>query len=51
MTKKDLIRSVAQDIDVDQKLVQVAVQKTLDTMLDTMSPQARSDVWDSCQEA
>ena len=37
MTKKDLIRSVAQDIDVDQKLVQVVVQKTLDTVLDTIA--------------
>lgn len=44
MTKKDLIRSVAQDIDVDQKLVQVVVQKTLDTVLDTIAKEGRAEL-------
>jgi nucleoid DNA-binding protein len=44
VTKKDLIRSVSQDADVDQKLVQVVVQKTLDMVLDTIAKEGRAEL-------
>lgn len=44
MTKKDLVRSVARYMDVDQKLVQVVVQKTLDSILDAVASEGRAEL-------
>lgn len=44
MTKKDLVRSVSQGLDVDQELVQMAVQTVLDTVLDAIATEGRIEL-------
>ena len=44
MTKKDLVRSVAEGLDVDQKQAQTIVQRVLDTVLATLAAQGRVEL-------
>ena len=44
MTKRDLVRSVAEGLDVDQKQAQTIVQRVLDTVLTTLAIQGRVEL-------
>lgn len=44
MTRKDLVRSVADGLDVDQKQAQTIVQRVLDTVLATLATQGRVEL-------
>jgi nucleoid DNA-binding protein len=44
VTKKDLVRSVYTSLDIDRKLGQVAVQKVLDTVLETIATEGRVEL-------
>jgi len=44
VTKKDLVRSVAEGLDVDQKQAQTIVQRVLDTVLATLAAQGRVEL-------
>ena len=44
MTKKELVRSVAEGLDVDQKQAQTIVQRVLDTVLTTLAATGRVEL-------
>ncbi|MBC8869805.1 MAG: integration host factor subunit beta [Planctomycetes bacterium] len=44
MTKKDIIRSVYESLDIDQRLALVTVQKVLDTVLETIATEGRIEL-------
>ncbi len=44
MTKKEIVRRIAAELDIDQVLTQRVVQKTLDTILDTVVREGRLEL-------
>ncbi len=44
MTKKDLVRTVYESLDIDREMAQVAVQKVLDTVLETIVTEGRIEL-------
>jgi nucleoid DNA-binding protein len=44
VTKKDLVRSVAEGLDVDQRQAPTIVQRVLDTVLATLAAQGRVEL-------
>jgi nucleoid DNA-binding protein len=44
VTKKNLIRYVSDGLDIDEKLVQVAVQTVLDTVRETIATEGRVEL-------